>query len=400
MSRVLITVPPLAGHVNPTIGLGAELSRRGHDVAWAGLPGVVDALLGPGARFLPLVGTLDQGAFDDMRQRGSGLRGPEALRFLWRDFIIPYAAATAAELADLVRDFDPALMVVDQQAVAGAVVARRLGLPWVTSATTSAELTDPLAGLPKVADWVRAQLLDLQLELGVSAETASTGDLRFSDELIVAFTTPALAGQTSVPEGSRISFVGPSIAPRAGSAAFPWEWLDPGLPHVLVTLGTVNASIGARFFAVAVEALASLPVQAVVVAPGPQVQVPPHVDNVLVRASIPQLAVLEHMDAVITHGGHNTVSESLACGLPLVLAPIRDDQPIVADQVVRAGAGIRVRFGRVGAAELGAAVRRVLDDSSYRDAAAAIRHSFAQAGGAAAAADAVGALLMACPSRV
>jgi UDP:flavonoid glycosyltransferase YjiC (YdhE family) len=89
----------------------------------------------------------------------------------------------------------------------------------------------------------------------------------------------------------------------------------------------------------------------------------------------------------VSHAGHNTVCESLAHGLPLVVAPIRDDQPIVAQQVVDAGAGIRVKFGRVRAPELRSAVTALLDDETYRAAAQRIRASFAAAGGAAAAAD-------------
>jgi MGT family glycosyltransferase len=391
MSRVLITVPPLTGHVNPTVSLGADLSARGHQVAWTGLPGVVDVLLPPDAAFLPLVGPLDQDAFDEMQRRGTGLRGPEALKFLWEDFIIPYATDTAPALSEVVRDFEPDVLVVDQQAVAGAVVARKLGIPWITSATTSAELTDPLAELPKVDAWVRAKLIDLQLELGVDPDP--TGDLRFSDQLIIAFTTQALVGSVAVP-ASTVRFVGPSIDRRPDPTPFAWEWLDPERPHALVTLGTVSAGIGDRFFAAAVEALASTRVQAVIVAPTDQVDVPDGVTNILVRSRIPQLAVLEHMDAVVTHGGHNTVCESLAQGLPMVLAPIRDDQPIVADQVVRAGAGVRVRFGRVNAADLRRAVSEVLDEPPFRIAAHAIRRSFEEAGGAGAAADAVDELLL------
>jgi len=93
------------------------------------------------------------------------------------------------------------------------------------------------------------------------------------------------------------------------------------------------------------------------------------------------------MDAVVSHAGHNTVCESLANGLPLVVAPIRDDQPIIAEQVVRAGAGVRVRFGRARAADLGAAVSEVLTDDRYREAAAVIQRSFLAAGGPATAAD-------------
>jgi UDP:flavonoid glycosyltransferase YjiC (YdhE family) len=73
--------------------------------------------------------------------------------------------------------------------------------------------------------------------------------------------------------------------------------------------------------------------------------------------------------------------------VPLVVAPVRDDQPVIADQVVRGGAGVRVRFGRAGSPAIGEAVHTVLTDPSYRTAAARFRSLFAAAGGVAAAAD-------------
>ncbi|HWO68622.1 MAG TPA: glycosyltransferase, partial [Umezawaea sp.] len=50
MSRFLFVVPPLVGHVNPTVGVAAELVARGHEVAWAGHRDVIGKLLGRGAR--------------------------------------------------------------------------------------------------------------------------------------------------------------------------------------------------------------------------------------------------------------------------------------------------------------------------------------------------------------
>ena len=108
--------------------------------------------------------------------------------------------------------------------------------------------------------------------------------------------------------------------------------------------------------------------------------------NVLVRPRVPQLALLARTAAVVTHGGHNTVCEALAHGLPLVVAPIRDDQPIIAGQVVASGAGVRVKFGRVSAEGLRAAIHLVLTEPDHRAAAAHVQASFAEAGGAPAAA--------------
>ena len=115
------------------------------------------------------------------------------------------------------------------------------------------------------------------------------------------------------------------------------------------------------------------------VAPPELVPDPPA--NVVVRPRVPQLALLERVDAVVSHGGHNTVCESLAAGLPMVLAPIRDDQPIIADQVVRAGAGVRIKFGRVRPDGLRAAVETVLTDPALRAGAERVAASFAAAGG-------------------
>lgn len=44
MSRFLFVVPPLVGHVNPAVGVAAELAARGHRIAWAGLPEVIGPL--------------------------------------------------------------------------------------------------------------------------------------------------------------------------------------------------------------------------------------------------------------------------------------------------------------------------------------------------------------------
>ena len=370
MSRFLFVVPPLVGHVNPTLGVAAELVERGHEVAWAGHHEAIGELVGPDARVFGC-------ASPELVPRAADLTGPAAFRFLWQDFLLPLGEAMRPGVRTAIKAFQPDVVVCDQQAVAGALVADELGLPWITSATTSAELVDPLSGMPKVKAWLTERIDSLR--------DGRTGpDPRMSPHGILAFTTRELLGPVDLPHDD-VWLVGPSIVPRPSTTDFPWEWLTDR-PAVLVSLGTANADAGHRFLAQAAQALGRMDVRAVVVDPdGSLSEV---ADNVLVRRHVPQLDLLPRMDAVVCHAGHNTVCETLWHGVPLVVAPIRDDQPIVAGQVVDAGAGVRVRFSRATSAHLEDAVTAVLDDANgHREAAGAVGDSFRAAGGAPRAAD-------------
>jgi MGT family glycosyltransferase len=390
MGRFLFVVPPLTGHVNPTVSLGTELLARGHDVTWTGHAEAVAELLPAGARFVPVADTIPVEVLEAVEaQPPAGHRGVAALRFLWRDVLVPLARQMVPGVHAAVDATDPDVLVVDQQALAGAAVAEVRGRPWATVATTSGELTDPLAHMGKVDAWVRQLMRSLLVEAGLDDGRAAAVDPRFSPHLLLAMTTEALVGPAT-PFPPHYAFVGPALAGRPADTPFPWEWLD-SRPLVLVSLGTLNWRVGARFFSVATEAVEALDVQAVLVAP--QDLVPAVPANVLVMPRVPQIALLARAAVVVSHGGHNTVCEALAHGLPLVVAPIRDDQPIVADQVASAGAGVRVKFGRITVPVMRGAIEAVLFDPAYREAAARVGESFAAAGGAAAAADRLADLL-------
>jgi len=394
MARFLIAVPPLVGHVNPTVPVGVELARRGHDVVWVGHSEVVADLLPPGARFMPvadaappeLVAALDA----RLRTRQNVVSG---FRSLWEEFVIPMARHMRPGVERAADDVGPDVVVADVLALAGVAVAEARGIPWVTTMTTPADLVDPLAGFPKLAAWLRTVLTEALVDAGVEPERATVVDPRYSPHLVLAFTSPQLVleGAGTAPVSDNVVFVGASLDDRPDEAPFPWGWLDGARRSVLVTLGTVNWRSGSRFFATAVETLADMDVHGVVVAPpdslglglGPK-SLPP---NVVVRERVPQLALLRRMDAVVCHAGHNTVCESLAHGVPLVLAAIRDDQPFVAEQVARLGAGVRVRFSRLTVPELRKALDTVLTDPDMRAEAARVGAALRQAGGPPTAAD-------------
>jgi UDP:flavonoid glycosyltransferase YjiC (YdhE family) len=96
-------------------------------------------------------------------------------------------------------------------------------------------------------------------------------------------------------------------------------------------------------------------------------------DNVTATRWVTHADVLPHCSAVITHGGHGTVTKALIADVPLVLVPLGRDQPDNADRVI-------CRCGHPAAQERQRRARRttigpVTDNPRYR---AAARHMAAR----------------------
>jgi MGT family glycosyltransferase len=371
--RFLFLAIPLTGHVNPMAAVAHALHRRGHEVAWVGSESFLRPLLGVDATVYPMGLRL---------HRGQGDRGMAAIRSRWAGYIVPHTRYTLPTVDRAVAEFRPDVLVVDQHAVAGALVAHRHGLPWASVALSSSELTRPFRALPKVEAWILGQLAAMWTAAGLPGEPPH--DLRFSPHLVIACTSQALAGPVSLP--GPVEYVGAVLAERPPGPEFPWDRLDPARHHVLITMGTLAMDLAEGFYRRMVDALRPLGdrLQAIMVVPDGTVTGPPA--HILTFTRVPMLELMPHMDAVVSHGALNTVAEALAHGVPLVVAPINGDQPVNAPRVVATGAGLRVRVYRSGAEELRAAVLTVLDDPAYRAAAGRIRDSFTAAGGAPAAA--------------
>ncbi|MBA0052916.1 glycosyltransferase [Streptomyces sp. AJS327] len=381
MSRFLFVMPPFVGHINPAVAVARALGQRDHETAWVGFPDPLRGMLPPGATLFPVQRSEPHAV---PPQRPGTQRGFAALRSLWQDALIPLAETMVPTVEEAVERFRPTVLVADQQALAGAVVGRRRGLTWATSASSSAELTNSVHQLPRVDGWIRGLLTELQQRGGIADADTHRSDLRFSEHLTLVYSVPELVGRGDFPP--HYALVGPAITPRPPVSDFPWHRLDAHRSRVLVSLGTLSGSAGTRFLRTIarVSELLAERVQFIVADPAGALPGPPR--GLLTAPFLPQLELLERVDAVLCHAGHNTVCETLAAGLPLVVAPIRDDQPVVAEQVVAAGAALRVPFARATPDAVATAVSAVLDDPSFRQAASGIQQAFHSAGGASAAA--------------
>ncbi|WP_431930171.1 glycosyltransferase [Micromonospora sp. RP3T] len=379
MARFLFVVLPVFSHLNAPLAIGQALTAAGHEVAWCG----------PRSDLRPLIGA-DATLFPTGKRwyRPDGESGMAAVRSLWAGHVLPVNRFIRDAAEQAVTEYRPDVVVVDQYAMAGALAAHRHGVPWATFCVGMLELTPPTAELPEFTDWVADQVRRVWAMTDLPVD--ETLDLRFSPYLVIGLTTTALTGSAPMP--ARCVLTGPALGRRPNAPDFDWAAWAPDRRHVLVTVGTMAEHLARDFYRRVTAATAPLAdrLQVILTAPADLVPDPPA--HVLVAPRVPVLELMPRLDAVVSHGGLGTVSEALAHGVPVVVAPIRHDHPAVARQVTRAGAGREVSFHEATPAELTEAVTAVLDDPAYRAGAARVRDSFAAAGGASAAAAHLAAL--------
>ena len=385
MAKFVFIVPPLTGHINPTLSLGTVLLERGHRVGWITL----DQSLGDK---LPLGGELllIQYHEDDQQKKEAEkyldiitqkvVYGIDSVKFLYEEVLIPLNRHSYDGIVRWLDIFKPDMVITDHQMFAGGMAATHRNLPYASSVTAPAAIK-VMDELPKVHEWEVNQIMALQREFGIhESKNLSTSEL-----LTLIFTSRDFFGEMELP--AHFKFVGPVFNHRKVAIPFNWEAFHRiSQPKILVSIGTTfDHEHKKSFFSKVVEAFASQPIHVVVVSDPNLFEEWP--ENFTVQKQVPQVELLPHLDAVVCHAGHNTVCESLMHGLPLVVIPIAYDQSHVAGRVVRVGAGERLNFNRFKAKHLLETVNGVLENPSYKDAAIQIKQSFIHAGGNETAAD-------------
>ena len=123
----------------------------------------------------------------------------------------------------------------------------------------------------------------------------------------------------------------------------------------LGSLGSADVELMRRL----VSALAETP-HRYVISKGPQHELVELAPNMTGAEFLPQPAVLPHVDLVITHGGNNTVTESIHFGKPMIELPLFWDQHDNAQRLAECGLGVRLPSYEFEDAQLHEAIERLI----------------------------------------
>jgi zeaxanthin glucosyltransferase len=407
VARLGIISPPVPGHLNPFIALALTLRDRGHQPVFVQMADVGPRVRRAGLDFIA-TGASDHpvGSLTQSLETLGRLHGRAALRH------VVHAVSKTTEMfcregVDALRDAGVDGLLVDQTEPVGALLAERLGVPYVT--VCNALLVNREAGVPPpFTPWAPSDAWPALLRnaLGylasdvalravhrVLAQQRRAWGLRRWRRMDESFSPLAqISQQPAAFDFPRralpptFHYCGPFRHAGADPVAFDWARLD-GRPLVYGSLGTLQGSkrdVFARF----VDTCAGLDVQLVLSHGGAldDDAVRELAERAVVVSYAPQQALLARATAALTHAGLNTVLDALGHGVPMVAVPLAFEQPAIAARVAWTGCGRVVPFSRLSTERLRNALRAVLEQSSHREAAQRIRESIARAGGAAAAA--------------
>jgi MGT family glycosyltransferase len=384
------------GPTNNCVGIGDVLRRRGHRVVF-----IVEE---------SFAGTLEAQGFEERTMR---LTPPpeteEAPGQFWKDFIrdtapvfrrsttvqlaefiaptfqalIDGAKYVDAQLTEIIGGLEPDLVVEDNVVTFPALFAA--GVPWARiDSCNPLEIKDPdlppvfsglpsedRSGWPAFWDAYRAAHAEMHADFDEFCRERGAPPLPRDDFIHASQTLnlylypPDVDYPRREPLGPTWHNLGASVRATDPYWQLPEELAGGSEPLVYLSLGSLG-SADVELMRTLVAELAEAPYR-FIVSKGPQASEFELAPNMVGAEFLPQTSVLPQVDLVITHGGNNTVTESLWFGKPMVLLPVFWDQHDNAQRIDETGFGIHVDTYAHEPEELTGAIARLLDDGALAD---------------------------------
>jgi len=390
MTRAAVFTYPDPSHVLSSLPVFAELARRGEDVTVYSIIAYRDAIEASGATYRSYsaaMGASSTGVFGGMRRR------------------IEFAEQALPGLIETLRADRPDYVILDAAANWGSVAATVLRLPAISYRLTLALHRD-MAGAAEMVrrfythasqEFVLQGMFDMigyyeaaqRLDRQYGSNTGDVGaSLECRCDLNLVLISRALQIEAERFDSS-YRFVGQCLGQNPEPDEFPWDELGAD-PLIYISLGTLFNN-RAEFFRACMDAFGGLPLR-VVMSVGRRVDLaalgrPPANFHVAAYVPAPIVKLLQRATLAITHAGGNTVAECARAGVPQLMYPQAGDQFVWAEHLQQLGAGLRLTDADINASRLRELAGRMMDEPSYRRAAAELSESVRKSGGTAQACD-------------
>ncbi|MGW1139712.1 glycosyltransferase [Streptomyces zhihengii] len=388
MPRVVVVSPPFASHATPLSVLATALAAEGADVFFACAPEFAGLARGDGVAFVPLTVTrnANTGVAEATRQPAEeAARLGEFLEATRAGAVPTLLTQARHRRADMLADPEgvlsalrglherlrPHWYVTDQLGFAVTLALHCMGVPYATFCPGHPGYlpadSDAYFGVPY--DWP-ASLRPSPADAGLLLAAARRNDTAFTEAFqdfarrhapsapapgrafalcsphAVVHAYPEFSWLPAPPPGPVRLFADHLAAPPAPLDAAWSARLDALRRHarriVLVAFGTFLSARDDVLRAVTEGVLGGMPDTAVIVAAGERAGALADLagDRAVVVPSVPQQALLEHVDVMVHHGGGNSFTECLRAGVPALVLPFSSDQFAVARDAECSGTGV------------------------------------------------------------
>lgn len=427
MATVLFIVADYTGHLHSTYQIARSLCRRGHTIVYLGTEKMRAQVCAQGFAFhvTPFLGTLPSsnklwGALSlrpavlgSLRHKLAQIRAlrVEAGRALEELRVIP------REIDEIIETYHPDLLIFDPfllmfylpfhkrsiPAAAISIFPLFDADPWVPPYTSGLIPRQTVQSRMLVElSWLKCRLQYGRYKLRTYLEALIGGysdmssievlaretefelkrewrtrplyfDLKFESVPELVLTSETFDFPRKKPLPARTHYIGPCVDLERREEEFSWEGIELGEKLILCALGTVNVRHNTRdresFLHKVCAVARKRPSYSFILAVGHDLDVdafsaaPP---NVYLYTSVPQLQVLKRAHLMIQHGGANSIKECIFLGIPMLIYPMRADQPGNAARIVYRQLGLRGNFKRDTVADIDTKINLILTDPRFR----------------------------------
>lgn len=371
--RILFSTFGSLGDIHPYLAVALEAKQRGHEPVLATAAKYRAKTEALGLEFREVRPDLPpEDEFAPLAKRVMDLKdGP---RYLFEDVLSPALRDSYADLLAASEDVD--VIITHPAAMAGPIVAQKLGKKWLASVLAPISLWSvsdpPVPPTMPQFDFLRAlgpiwsHFMFGMGRAGTKPWVAAVGKLR--EEIgVPSLGHPMFEGQFS-PYGTLALFSKHLAAPQADwpkkttATGFcfydatgyknqqqgDWQtWVKDGEPPIVFALGSSAVFDAAQFWKQSRMQLEGTPHRGVFLSGGQKPfgdeELPP---NLLEVDYAPYSQLFPQAKFIVHQGGVGTMAQSLRAGVPQIIVPHAHDQPDHAGRIKRLGVGLNIPLQR------------------------------------------------------